>query len=131
MSIRAAGAGRLALAALCTLGACSTTKLEEQIIRYPEAAGVAALPKDCPVATLEQGQPLPSGCCAVGEVFVGDTGFSYDCQRDRVLKHMQTQACALGGNTLVTWPVQDSDSNCQQLRGRVLRCTTADAEHTP
>jgi len=105
--------------------------MEVQVVQYPEAAGTTARASGCEVTLLDDGNALPSGCCELGDVFVGDTGWTSPCDRDQVEKELRKQACTIGGDTVVVRPVKDWQSSCFQVRARVLRCsppTTAEAD---
>jgi hypothetical protein len=112
------------LAFATVLNGCSSPTMAVQVIRYLQAPP-AATRSGCAVETIDEGHPLASGCCELGDVFVGDTGWTDPCDRDRVLKEVRAQACTLGGDTVILRPVADDASSCFQVRARVLRCATA------
>lgn len=117
----------MALLLMLLLAGCGSPTMAVQVIRYLDTP-LAANRSTCEVAALEQGQPLPEGCCELGDVFVGDTGWTDPCDRDRVLKEVRTQACKVGGDTVSLRPVPDKTSSCFQVRARILRCAPAVAE---
>ncbi|HSP99486.1 MAG TPA: hypothetical protein VL049_19870 [Candidatus Dormibacteraeota bacterium] len=113
--------------ALLLLAGCGSPTLAVQIVRYVAGPPPGGGASGCDLATLDDGAALGSGCCELGDIFVGDRGSTYPCDRDRVVKEVVSQACTLGGDTVVLREVSDSSSSCFQVRARVLRCATASA----
>jgi len=113
----------LALLVLLPLCAC-TPQMEVQVVRYPEADRADAEPS-CP-KVIEDGARIPSGCIDVGDVYVGDTGFSTRCHRERVLSEVHSAGCQVRANLAVARRITDPISSCYQVRARLLRCPPAE-----
>lgn len=103
---------------------CSPT-MDIQLIRYPEGAALSARNDDCAVQFLGASAALANDCKDVGDVFVGDTGFSVGCGEERVLGEIRTAACRLGADTVVVRRIGDVWSSCYQARARLLVCPTS------
>jgi hypothetical protein len=114
-----------ALLPLGTVLACSS-RMDVQLIRYPNAEG-AAKPEFCvneEVTVFEGSVLVPADCCAIGDVFIGDTIFSINCERERVLFEVRSAACRIGANAAAVRMVPDPLSNCYQVRAHLLSCAT-------
>lgn len=113
---------RLALFAIgitCAL-ACSS-EMYIQPIRYP---GMERTPRPsaCDIRFLAETATPDATCEAIGDVFVGDTGFSTNCDIIRVRGDVRRNACDLGGDTVTLRKVPDGISTCSQVRALVYRC---------
>jgi hypothetical protein len=115
---------RAALGLSIFLLGCSS-KMDIQLIRYPEAAGLADRGDDCEMRLVDATAPLEGECRDVGDVFVGDTGFSVSCDEERVMGEIRTAACRLGADTAVVRRLGGMSSTCYQARARLLSCSIA------
>jgi hypothetical protein len=79
----------------------------------------------CDVKVFDKDADVASACCTIGDVFVGDTGWSTNCERDRVISEVKTAACSVGANAASVRELSDSESNCYQVRARLLHCPAA------
>lgn len=109
----------VALAALA-LAACAT---DVQVVRYPEAEGVAARAPECAVDFLDwHARPAPA-CVDLGDAYVGDRGYALlGCGREQAQEALRAEACRLGADTVVMRNLRDFHSSCYQARARLLRC---------
>ena len=109
----------------CAILACSKT-LETQVVDYESGIALARRDPGCDLVLHERGQPVPSGCVPVGDVFVGDTGSSIDCGYDRVQREMRDAACSFGADAVQIVGHQKPSffgSSCHQIRAQFLRCS--------
>lgn len=114
----------LVVTAVIALG-CSS-KLYIQSVRYPGTGDVTEQP-GCNARLLVEDAPLANECALIGDVFIGDTGFSMNCGIERVRAELRTAACRLGGDTVRIRRLKDVHSNCAQARAMVYRCASDDA----
>ena len=114
--VRAALRGALATAGLA---ACAT---DVQVIRYPEAAGVAARPEGCAVKLLDWYAAPQQGCVDLADVEYGDLGYARECGREQAEAAIRAEACRVGADTAVVRRIKDFQSNCYQARARLQRC---------
>jgi hypothetical protein len=119
------GAGVL-LASAVLVGAC-TTVVERQIIHYAEARSVEGRPIECHVELVEQEGALPPGCLALGDVFIGDEGSTFDCGRPRMVREATRELCRLGATHGWYWQVWDVHSSCYQVRAVGYACPAIQA----
>ena len=89
----------------------------EMVPKEPVAAG-------CKAGLLYQSEGLSGDCIPVGDVFVGDTGWSTSCDWERVTTRLAIEACQLGGNMALVREVEDPTLTCYQARALVFRCPT-------
>ena len=110
----------IAIAAACAF-ACSS-KMYIQPVRY---AGMerAARPPECAIRFLSETATPNASCAAIGNVFVGDTGFSTHCDIARVRGDVRRNACEMGGDTVTLRKVRDSISSCSQVRALIYDCS--------
>jgi hypothetical protein len=72
--------------AFLTLATCAcSSRMDLQAIRYPSAPELVPKATGCDVVLLSEDGAMSERCEAIGDVFVGDTGWSFDCGRDRVI----------------------------------------------
>jgi hypothetical protein len=99
--------------------------MDIQLIRYPEGAALSSRVDGCAVQLLGASTELADDCMDVGDVFVGDTGFSVNCGEGRVLGEIRAAACRLGADTAVVRRIGDVWSTCYQARARLLVCPSS------
>ena len=102
-----------------------TTRLDIMTIRRPDAPALARKPAGCPLQIYATDQSLPEGCREIGDVFVADTGWSYDCGLERVTGIVRNEACSQGADAaqLVThYDPSITGSTCHEVRFRFLVC---------
>jgi hypothetical protein len=105
-------------------GGC-TTRLDVLTIRRPDAPALVRKPAGCPLQVYAKDQSLPEGCREIGDVFVADTGWTYDCGLERVTGIVRNEACSQGADAaqLVThYDPSISGSTCHEVRFRFLVC---------
>lgn len=110
------------LASLALMAACSS-KMDIQVIEYPGASKLASRDPGCAVAVYATDAGVPAGCVDVGDVFVGDTGWSIDCGSRRVVGEVEERACRVGADAVVVRELDDWNSSCHQVRARLLNCS--------
>lgn len=119
---------RFAIAALAGVcGACSRT-VDIQVIPYPWVARPPAAAPSCKAPVYRIGDPVPASCSDIGDVFVGDTGTTTDCDLDRMLDEVQAQTCAYGADAAQVFRVEEPSlfaSSCYEVRAKFLRCPPA------
>ena len=74
----------------------------------------------------EQIETPPAGCREVGDVFLGDSGYTTNCGQARAYDELLHQACLFGADAVqVVRAYQSSplSSTCYQVRARFLVCT--------
>jgi hypothetical protein len=108
---------------MCAL-ACSS-KMYIQSVRYP-GMEMAPHPPECAIRFLAETAAPDVSCAAIGDVFIGDTGFSTHCDIARVRGDVRRNACEMGGDTVTLRKVRDSISTCSQVRALVYHCAAAE-----
>lgn len=109
---------------LTTCGACSRT-IEVQVIPYPWVAQLRPKSADCTVPIYREGDSVPKTCSDVGDVFVGDTGYTTGCGLDRMLDEVRVQTCLYGADAAQVMRMQEPSffgSSCYEIRARFLKC---------
>lgn len=110
--------------ALLALGC--TSRMDVEVTRFPAADAIAATGPHCAPEHLEVEQARARGCLEIGEVSVTDTGYSWDCEKSRVLRDIDSAVCSLGGDAVAITPL--AYSGCYQARGLVLACSSSAAD---
>lgn len=80
---------------------------------------------DCSIPVHPPSKPLEPGCREVGDVFVGDTGWSTDCGRRRVAETIRVEGCRYGADAAQIVSHHEPSffgSTCHQVRARFLAC---------
>ena len=93
-----------------------------QVILYAE--GERATPRDrfCSVEIYERYKEPPSDLTSFGDVFVGDSGWTYMCTELSVQTRIRQEACAAGADAVHFLTTNAaSGSNCRQIRASLLR----------
>jgi hypothetical protein len=92
------------------------------------AAGLT--PRDdgeCDARVLREQDPVEPGMVEVGDVFVGDSGFTVNCGRARMTEELRRQACRYGADavriTLTHQP--DFNSTCIRFDAKLLKRSAA------
>ena len=97
-----------------------------QVILYAE--GERATPREpfCAVDFYPNYKTPPPDLTAFGDVFVGDSGWTYFCTELSVQTRIRQEACAAGADAvhLLTSNVA-AGSNCRQTRASLLRRESA------
>jgi len=96
--------------------------MDLQVIRYPSAPDPAPKGIGCDIVLLREGSPTAKRCQAIGDVFVGDTGWSISCAKDRVVRDIKNEACRSGADTITVRRLSDWQSSCYQARAQLLVC---------
>lgn len=120
--------------AFALLAGCSVTDRRMDVFteRYPGVAVPTAIldRKDCRSRLLAAGETLPPDCEPVGDVYIGDTGDSGDCRRERVERDLVGELCFLRADLGVARRLRDTISNCWQVRAVAYRCPSLAAART-
>jgi hypothetical protein len=66
-----------------------------QVILYAEGDGAIARGRSCVIEVYENDQVPPADLVAFGDVFVGDTGFTYLCTELSKQTRVRQEACAV------------------------------------
>jgi hypothetical protein len=110
------------LLALVATG-CST---EIQTVGRPGAPPRVPKSEDCALPVYESDSPLDASCVEVGDVFVGDTGWSTDCGIDSVREQIRKEGCLFGADAAQIVrhhePSPMWGSTCHQVRARFVVC---------
>ncbi|RCK72658.1 MAG: HtrA protease/chaperone protein [Ignavibacteriae bacterium] len=80
-------------------------------------------PATSDVEVFQQGDPLPQYAVVIGEVRIGDTGFSVGCENyDNVVAMAKNRARNAGGDAIQIIEVQypDMTSTCYRIKARVI-----------
>lgn len=107
-----------------------TTTLEVQTIVRPEWQSFVAHPEECAFTVYWDDHRFAPSCREIGDVFVGDTGFSVDCGWDRVMETVRSEACRVGaqaGQIVRHREPELFGSACDQVRARLVVCEHEDA----
>ena len=93
-----------------------------QAIRYPDVEAERGKP-DCELRFVTEAAPVERQCVLIGDVFVGDRGFSTNCGVARVRREVRKRACEMGGEVARIHDIRDWMSNCSQVRAMVYDCS--------
>ena len=108
---------------------CSS-KMDVFTIRRPDSVPRPAKPMGCALQVHPPEYRFPSGCREVGDVFVGDNGWSVDCGRDRVYRLVRDEACVFGADAAQIINQYGPDfggSWCHEVRARFMECEEQEA----
>ena len=109
-------------ATMLMLVALSTTSCSTSVSRTgyePRSVGEST----CRVAVKRAAPISPDQADVLGEVDVGDTGFSTDCDEKTVVELLRKEACSAGAHVvdIVEERRQDVASSCYRAKARLLR----------
>ena len=104
--------------------------LNVQTIAYPHITQPAPL-ESCDdhevsneVEVWKPDRALPHGCEWFGDIFIGDSGSSYECEPKQLFHMLRHSACKLG--TMKTQLIHITEpgdmSSCYQLRAALVVC---------
>jgi hypothetical protein len=108
---------------------CSKT-MDVFSIRHPSSVPRPAKPAGCALEVHPESYRFPPECREVGDVFIGDNGWSYDCGWDRVRERVRDEACAFGADAAQIVNHYEPDffgSTCHEVRARFMECGHAEA----
>jgi hypothetical protein len=90
---------------------------------YPGNEPAPAPPRACNAEVYRSIDDVPRPYKEIGEVSIGDSGFSVDCGRERVLAEVRKEVCRLSGDAaLVTlWDAPDLWSSCVRIKAKIIR----------
>ena len=111
------------------LAACSEEYMV-QVIRQPDTPMLAQRDERCELTVYRARDTVPAGCREVGDVFVGDSGATWNCAEPRTLDEVRRQACLFGADAaqvVRVHPGSFTGSSCDQVRARFLVCETHEA----
>ncbi len=96
-----------------------------QVILYAE--GKQATPREpyCDVVFYENYKTPPPDVTAFGDVFVGDTGFTFQCTELAMQTRIRQEACAAGADAVHLLTSNSAASSCRQTRASLLRRESA------
>lgn len=87
---------------------------------------------DCPV-TIKKFYTVPDSAKKVGEVKLGDSGFSTACNEDAAIKILKAEACALNANLVVI--VEESRpsimSSCYSCKAKIYKYNSSEIQEDP
>jgi hypothetical protein len=104
------------------LSGCS---LEIQTVSRPDWQNLRPRARDCHLVVYPIDQKLDPSCKEIGDVFVGDTGWTTDCEWNRVIDTVRSQACLFGADAAQLVHHHEPSfwgSTCHQVRARFLAC---------
>jgi hypothetical protein len=110
---------------LLAASGCSGT-FAVHLVTQPDAGALTPHAEGCDVQLYEQTESPPSDCREVGDVFLGDTGYTTNCGRERAREELLHQACRFGADAVQIVRAYESSplsSTCYQVRARFLVCT--------
>ena len=113
--------------ALATWGCAA----DVQTVGRPDAPATTPKSADCEVPVHPIDYRVGPGCQEIGDVYVGDTGFTVDCEWQRVKRIIRAQACLAGADAAqIVAHHQPSfwSSSCDQVRARFLVCALPPAQ---
>jgi hypothetical protein len=101
----------------CLLFACSAATRTITIKSY------APLKYDEPVLIVIKSEYLPKDADYIGEVKVGDSGFSVSCSLEHVLDKAKIEARKNGGNLILITKHKPPDlwSTCHRIAGKIYK----------
>jgi hypothetical protein len=105
---------------------CSTA-MEIQTVARPHLRDLQAREPDCDLVIYEISEQIDPSCEEVGDVFVGDTGFTMDCGWDQVIDAVRREACTFGADAAQIVAHHEpsfTGSTCHQVRARLVVCST-------
>ena len=111
----------LSLILLCfLLKSCSPKTSSSLIKTYP------ALGYEETVTIIELNEKSPENAEILGEISVGDTGFSTKCNYETVLDKAQLEARRVGGNAIKITKHKKPDlwSSCHRIKATILKTTS-------
>lgn len=90
------------------------------------------LPVSSPVEVLDISDKVPDGACLLGDVNIGDTGFTTDCNLQTVTELAKAEVRKAGGNAFKITRISTPDivSSCYRIRGLAYKIkvdTTAES----
>ena len=116
---------RLTAVVLVGVAAGCTRTLQIQVVSQPNRGTLAARAETCAARLYAQNEAVPASCTEVGDVFVGDTGWTVDCGAARVRDEIRRQACLFGADAVQVIREREPsffESSCDQVRARFLAC---------
>lgn len=122
-----------ALVLLAAVTGCSET-LAVHVVTQPDAGALRPRGDACAPHIYAQEDAVPSECGEVGDIFLGDTGFTTNCGRERVLDELRRETCSFGANAAQIVRAHDAGSygsSCYQVRARLLVCGRDDEGGNP
>jgi hypothetical protein len=99
-------------------------------IRRPDVPSRPAKPAGCVLQVYPEEHRFPPECREVGDVFIGDTGWSYQCGWDRVRELVREEACVFGADAAQIISHYGPDffgSSCHEVRARFVQCGDQEA----
>ena len=104
----------------CVLAGCGPSV---HIRQYPgyELPPVAAA--TCDAQIYREVEEVPHRYREIAEVAIGDSGFTIDCGRERMMSELRKQTCRLGGDAaLITMSdAPDLWSSCVRIQATVIK----------
>ena len=111
--------------ALASISVGCTRTLRIELIAQPDRGSATLRTETCDAPLYAESEPLAASCTEVGDLFVGDTGWTFDCGAERVRAEVRRQTCLFGADAAQIIREQEpswTDSSCDQIRARFLRC---------
>ena len=99
------------------LFSCGTTKNMSVLQNFP--------PTQEKVEIMGRGQTIPDNAIMIGNIIIGDTGFTFakNCTYSKVIQEASVMAQQMGGNTLyvVSHKEPDFDCTCHRINANVYQ----------
>jgi hypothetical protein len=109
---------------------CACESLPEvQTVLRPDGQNLEPRERDCPLVVYPIGQRLDPSCKEVGDLWVGDTGSTTECDWDQVLDTVRRHACFAGVDAAQIVNHYEPSfwaSTCHQVRARLVVCRSED-----
>jgi len=113
-----------------TAGCMKSPDLLVQVIRYPGFVFEGGAP-DCEefsayrqVRVFKSEKIFPGECHAIGDVFIGDSGATFDCEPEDLIRRLRIAACEKGVvlTRIIHINPPRGGSSCHQLRAALIAC---------
>jgi hypothetical protein len=136
--LRRVGWTRMGWISVCALGmSCAgSPNLVVQVTQYPEfktrqrvqSCGAKLAESSVEILTVEDA--IPDGCVQVGDIFIGDSGWSRGCEPRDLTDRLRLAACQREVSTVKVLHLTEpyDDSYCYQLRAGMLMCESESGE---
>jgi hypothetical protein len=113
----------LALSLVAALGCRSNVAI--QTIARPDLEPRAPKSPNCELIVRPADYRFDPGCREIGDVYIGDTGFSVNCGLEQVMDIVRGEACRAGADAAQVVAHHEPSffgSTCHQVRARFLVC---------
>ena len=116
---------RTAILVLALVAIGCSSEMAIQTVSRPNRPALAPRGPACTLPIYARDSSVDASCVEVGDVYVGDTGWSTDCGLERVRSLLREQACGFGADAAQIVSHHEPSffgSSCHQVRARLLVC---------